>query len=201
MNMYRTLGNVDVGSQAPDFRARDVLGREINPADYRGRNNVVLFFYRNSRCQTCREELADLRDEYEPISRQDGEVIAISTDGIDLTKGLAVDPQLPYPVISDPDAGIIRLYGVFDDNVATAYPAFILVDKNGVVRYREKIEGLKRPGVGRRNREPAERPGGDARQGAVHVVRVPLASGSYFIAEKSRLKDMSRHCFRMNMLF
>lgn len=142
MSMYQIPGNVDVGSQAPDFRARDVLGREISLADYRGRNNVVLFFYRNSRCQTCREELADLRHEYQLISQQDGEVIAISNDGIDMAKDLAVDLQLPYPVISDPDAGIIKLYGMFDDEVATAYPALILVDKNSVVRYRKKIEGL-----------------------------------------------------------
>ena len=142
MSMYQIPGNVDVGRQAPDFRARDVLGREISLADYRGRNNVVLFFYRNRLCQTCREELADLRDQYPLISNQDGEVIAISTDGIDVAKDMAVDLQLPYPVISDPDAGIIKLYGVFDDAVATAYPALILVDKNGVVRYRKKIEGL-----------------------------------------------------------
>jgi peroxiredoxin Q/BCP len=140
--MYRTLGNVDVDSQAPDFQARDVLGRDINLADYRGRNNLVLFFYRNSECQTCREELADLAKEYPLISEQDGEVIAISTDGIDVAKNMAVDLHLPYPVISDPDGNIIKLYGVYDSDTDTAYPAVLLIDKMGVVRFRKVIESL-----------------------------------------------------------
>jgi peroxiredoxin Q/BCP len=142
MSMYRILGTVDVDSKAPAFRARDVMGREINTADFPGRNNLVLFFYRNSQCQTCREELADLADKYPLISEQDGEVIAISTDGIDVAKNMAVDLQLPCPVISDPNADIIKLYGVYDDDMDTAYPAVFLIDKNGVVRYRKKIEGL-----------------------------------------------------------
>jgi peroxiredoxin Q/BCP len=140
--MYRIPVKVDVDSRAPDFRARDVLGREINLADYRRRNNLVLFFYRNSECQTCREELADLADEYLLISEQDGEVIAISTDGIDAAKNMAVDLHLPYPVISDPAGDIIKLYGVYDDDTATAFPTLILIDRNGVVRDRKKIEGL-----------------------------------------------------------
>jgi peroxiredoxin Q/BCP len=135
-------GRVDVGSQAPEFRARDVLGREINEADYRGRNNLVLFFYRNSLCQTCREELADIADKYNYIVQQDGEVIAISTDGIDVAKNMALDLHLQFPVISDPNGDIIKLYGVYDHNMDTAYPTVFLVDKNDVVRYRKTIEGL-----------------------------------------------------------
>jgi peroxiredoxin Q/BCP len=142
MSMYRILGTVDVGSKAPGFRARDVQGREIITDTFMGRSNLVIFFYRNSQCQTCREELADLADKYPLISEQDSEVIAISTDGIDVAKNMAVDLQLPYPVISDPNADIIRLYGAYDDAVDTAYPAIFIIDKQGVVRYKKKIEGL-----------------------------------------------------------
>jgi thioredoxin-dependent peroxiredoxin len=140
--MYRIPGNVDVDSQAPDFRARDVLGREISLAGYCGRNNLVLFFYRSSTCQTCREEMADMADKYSMISEQDGEVIAISTDGIDVAKNMAVDLHLPYPVISDLAGDIVRLYGAYDDDTGTAFPTMFLIDKNGIVRDRKKIEGL-----------------------------------------------------------
>jgi thioredoxin-dependent peroxiredoxin len=142
MSMYGIPGMADTEGPAPAFRARDVTGREVDTADFQGRRNLVLFFYRNSLCQTCRKELADLAEKYSRIKGQDAEVIAISTDGIDMAKDLAVDLQLHYPVISDPDAAIIKLYGVFDNDVGTAYPALILVDKNGVVRYLKKIEGL-----------------------------------------------------------
>ncbi len=140
--MYRILGTVDVDGRAPEFRARDVQGREIVTDAFLGRSSLVLFFYRNGQCKTCRAELADLADKYSLVSGEDAEVIAISTDGIDGVKDLAVDLRLPFPVISDPDARIIRLYDVYDDATKTACPTVFIVDMQGVVRFRKTIEGL-----------------------------------------------------------
>ena len=140
--MYQMRKAVNVNANAPEFRAIDVRGSEFNMVTFRGRNNLVIFFYRNSRCQTCREELKNMADYYGYISQQDGEVVAISTDNLDEAKNLAVDLKLPFRVISDPEHRIADLYGVFDTTTDTAYPALFLVDKNGVVRYRKIIEGL-----------------------------------------------------------
>lgn len=140
--MYQVRGKVDDGDMAPAFRARDVLGREFSADDFRGRASLVLFFYRDSRCQTCREELKDLAEHYGLISGQDGEVFAISTDSIDEAKDLAVDLHLPFPVFSDPDGRIIRQYGACDDSTKMASPTVFLVDRNGVVRFRKVIKGL-----------------------------------------------------------
>jgi len=140
--MYRMRGKVDVGDQAPAFKARDVTYHEIDLAGYRGRNNLVLFFYRNSKCQTCREELTALGGKNDYIVQQDGDTIVISTDGFDVAKNMALDLHLPFHVVSDPDGNIIKEYGVYDNNTDTAYPALFVIDKNGVVRYRKIIEGL-----------------------------------------------------------
>jgi thioredoxin-dependent peroxiredoxin len=140
--MYRMRGKVDAGDRAPEFKARSVQGREIDNAAFTGRSNLVLFFYRNSRCQTCREELTDMAKKYDYIVQQDGEVFAISTDGIDVAKNMAIDLHLPFNVISDPNGDIIKKYGVYDNDMDTAYPAVFLIDKNGVVRHRKIISGL-----------------------------------------------------------
>ncbi|MGA9141582.1 MAG: peroxiredoxin family protein [Methanocella sp.] len=140
--MYRMRGKVDVGDMAPEFKAKDVTYHEINEADYRGRNNLVLFFYRNSQCQTCREELTTLGNKFDYIVQQDGDVISVSTDGFDVAKNMALDLHLPFHVVSDPDGEIIKKYDVYDNNTDTAYPALFLIDKNGIVRYRKIIEGL-----------------------------------------------------------
>ncbi len=140
--MYSMHPKVAVDSEAPDFKARDVLGREFSLAGYRGRNNLVLFFYRNHLCQTCREVLRDLAGHYGYIVHQDGEIVAISTDGIDVAKDMAVDLHLPFRVISDPDGGIIKEYGVYNADTDTADPTIFLIDKNGVVRFRKQIESL-----------------------------------------------------------
>lgn len=141
--MYRMRRAVNVNNNAPAFRAMDIRGTEFNTATYTGRGNLVIFFYRNSQCQTCREELKNLASRYGYITQQDGEVAAISTDSFDEAKNLAVDLKLPFKVISDPEHRIADQYGVFDADTDTDYPALFLIDKNGVVRYRKIVEGLE----------------------------------------------------------
>lgn len=140
--MYRSmLGNVRQGSKAPMFSALDARGDMFDTRAYLGRSNLVLFFYRGHWCATCRGELLGLKGEYTHISTQDSEVVAISTDSIDEARNMAVDLQLPYKVISDPDHHIIDMYDVYDSENDTAFITLFLIDKAGVVRYKRSISG------------------------------------------------------------
>ena len=142
--MYRSmLGKVREGTNAPMFSALDVRGDTFDTRSYLGRNSLVLFFYRGYWCATCREELLDLKDEYNRITGQDAEVVAIGTDSIDEAKNMAVDLALPYKVISDPDHRIIDMYDVYDSENGTAFITVFLVDKAGVVRLKRSIAGLE----------------------------------------------------------
>jgi thioredoxin-dependent peroxiredoxin len=142
--MYRSmLGKVREGSNAPMFSALDVRGDMFNTRSYLGRSNLVLFFYRGYWCATCREEMLDLKSEYDRIARQDAEVVAVGTDSIDEAKDMAVDLGLPFKVISDPDHRIIDMYDVYDDENGTAFITLFLIDKAGVVRYKRSIAGLE----------------------------------------------------------
>ncbi len=142
--MYRSMmGKVREGSKAPMFSALDVRGDKFDTRTYIGRSNLVLFFYRGYWCATCREELIDLKAEYPGISRQDAEVVAISTDSVDEAKNLAVDLELPYKVISDPGHHIIDMYDVYDGDNDTAFITLFMVDKSGTVRHKRSIAGLE----------------------------------------------------------
>ncbi len=142
--MYRSmLGKVREGSKAPMFSALDVRGETFDTRTYLGRSSLVLFFYRGYWCATCREELLGLKAEYPGIARQDAEVAAISTDSVDEAKNMAVDLQLPYKVISDPDHRIIDMYDVYDSENNTAFITLFIIDKSGVVRYKRSIAGLE----------------------------------------------------------
>ncbi len=125
------------------FSALDVRGETFDTRAYLGRSSLVLFFYRGYWCATCREELLGLKAEHPRIARQDAEVAAISTDSVDEAKNLAVDLQLPYKVISDPEHRIIGMYDVYDDENDTAFITLFLIDKTGVVRYKRSIAGLE----------------------------------------------------------
>ena len=132
-------GKVREGSKAPMFSALDVRGEPFDTRTYLGRNNLVLFFYRGYWCATCRGELLDLKGEYSRISAQDSEVVAVSVDSVDEAKNMAVELQLPYKVISDPDHRIIDTYDVYDSENGTAFITMYLIDKAGVVRLKRSI--------------------------------------------------------------
>ncbi len=134
------MGKVREGSNAPMFSALDVRGDTFDTRTYLGKSNLVLFFYRGHWCSTCRDELLDLKKEYARISGE-GEVAAISTDGLDEAKNMAVNLQLPYKVIGDPDHRIIELYDVYDRENGTAFITLFLIDRSGVVRYKRSIAG------------------------------------------------------------
>lgn len=124
------------------FRSLDARGTIFDSNAYLGRSNLVLLFFRDYMCATCRHELKELRDNYDRITYQDGEVVAISTNNIDEIKHLAVDMDLPFILISDPAHVIIDDYGVFDRNAGTAFITLFIIDKTGIVRFAKRIEGM-----------------------------------------------------------
>ena len=143
-DMYRAmLGKVREGAGAPRFSAVDIRGEKFDTGAYLGKSNLVLFFYRGHWCSTCGSELKGLKEEYDRIRQQNAEVVAISTDNLDEAKNLAVDLQLPFKLISDPDHRIIDEYGVYDGENNTAFITLILIDKAGIVRYKRIVEGLE----------------------------------------------------------
>jgi thioredoxin-dependent peroxiredoxin len=143
-DMYRAmLGKVREGTKAPMFSAMDIRGEKFDTGAYLGKSNLALFFYRGHWCSTCGNELKGLKQEYDRIKQLNTEVVAISTDNPDEAKDLAVDLQLPFKVISDPDHRIIDEYGVFDSENGTSFITLILIDKEGIVRYKKIVEGLE----------------------------------------------------------
>jgi thioredoxin-dependent peroxiredoxin len=141
-DMYRAmLGKVREGSKAPMFSAMDIRGEKFDSRAYLGRSNLVLFFYRGYWCSTCGNELKALKQEYDHIKQLNAEIVAISTDNLDESKNLAVEQQLSFKVISDPDHRIVDEFGVFDSENGTSFITLILIDKEGIVRYKKIVEG------------------------------------------------------------
>lgn len=136
-------GKVNEGSKAPMFTARDVRGSTFNSSGYLGRSNLVLFFYRNSKCSTCISQLKELKTMYDRIAYQDSEVIAISNEGQEDAIKVVNDLGLSFPVISDRENKIIDDYGIYDVDTDTAYPALFIIDKTGIVRFKKLVESIE----------------------------------------------------------
>ena len=79
----------------------------------------------------------ELREDYEEFAALDAEVLAISVDDLAGADYVVADLGIQFPVLYDPQAEVIRPYGVYNllrDNLAT--PAVFVIDKAGQVRWR-----------------------------------------------------------------
>ena len=90
----------------------------------------------------------ELQEDYQTISGLDAEILAISVDDLSGAARVVDTLGLEYEILSDPDAEVIRAYGVFNlHNNDLATPATFIVDKEGAIswQYIGKTSRTDRP--------------------------------------------------------
>jgi peroxiredoxin Q/BCP len=124
---------IEVGQPAPDFTLTAPDGRAVRLSEYRGRKNVVLFFYPKDETLGCTVEACTFRDSYQEFSDAGAEVIGISADDAGSHQRFAQHHRLPMLLLSDGDGQVRRLYGVSRG----LFPGRVtfLIDKAGIVRH------------------------------------------------------------------
>ncbi|MEN9824378.1 MAG: hypothetical protein RI953_123 [Pseudomonadota bacterium] len=136
--------SVLVGRQAPNFKADAVVNgdfKEIQLSDYRGKKNVVLFFYPLDFTFVCPTELHAFQEKLAEFQKRDVEVLGCSIDSkfshfawLNTAKDQGGIAGVKYPLISDIHRTIARDYDVLSDG-GVAFRGLFLIDKNGVVRH------------------------------------------------------------------
>ncbi len=136
------MGKPRVGETAPEFSGESDGGK-ISLADYRGRKNVVLYFYPGDFTLVCTKEACGFRDIYEDLKGADTEVIGVSTDSNDSHKKFVAEYKLPFPLLSDKDKKIATAYGatnLISDLLGRVSRITYVIDKNGKIAAMLKSE-------------------------------------------------------------
>jgi peroxiredoxin len=63
------------------------------------------------------------------------EVVGISANAPFSQKAFADFAKITYPLLSDRDGKVMQAFGVYDEPRKLAKRSYVIVDKNGVVRY------------------------------------------------------------------
>lgn len=142
--------SVLVGRQAPNFKADAVANgefKEIQLSDYRGKKNVVLFFYPLDFTFVCPTELHAFQEKLEEFKKRDTELIACSIDSkfshfawLSTPKAQGGIEGVKYPLVADIHRTIARDYDVLS-NDGVAYRGLFLIDKQGIVRHQVVNDG------------------------------------------------------------
>jgi peroxiredoxin Q/BCP len=139
-----------VGDAAPDFRLPSTEGREIALKEFRGKKNVVLYFYPKDDTPGCTKEACSFRDEQTKFDKKDAVILGVSFDDLESHKKFAGKYKLPFPLLSDADKKIAEAYGVYKEKsmYGRTYMGIerstFLIDKDGKIAqiYRKvKVDG------------------------------------------------------------
>jgi peroxiredoxin Q/BCP len=131
-----------VGEAAPDFKLPYATQEAIHlkPEEYmalsslRGKN-VILAFYPADWSGGCTKEVCTLRDTFAELSKLNATVLGISGDYVFSHQEWAKFHKLQFPLLSDHDHKIARMYGSYNEAYGFNKRTVFLIDKDGIVRY------------------------------------------------------------------
>lgn len=103
---------IAVGEAAPDFVLPAAGGKRFKLSAHAGKL-VVLFFYPKAMTPACTQEACDFRDGLSRFRRHGAAVAGISPDPIQRLEQFAETEELPYPLLSDEQLDVSKLYGVW----------------------------------------------------------------------------------------
>jgi peroxiredoxin Q/BCP len=129
-----STGSVKVGDRAPDFRLKNQFGEEVTLAQYRGENNVVLYFYPKDNTSGCTAQACSFRDRYEVFQESGAVVLGVSVDSVESHRDFAAEHALPFQLLSDEDGKLVDKYGV-STMFGVADRVTFVIDRRGVVRH------------------------------------------------------------------
>lgn len=137
LRIQSDMSKLAAGDPAPDFDARTSDGNVIRLSDYRGRKNVVLYFYPKDFTPGCTAEACSFRDAYDELQTADTEVIGVSLDDDASHAKFSQQYGLRFPLVSDPGGRIARSYGAIGalgGLLGMAKRKTFVIDRDGIIR-------------------------------------------------------------------
>jgi peroxiredoxin Q/BCP len=119
---------------APLFEGTDQHGQATRLDAFRGKRNVVLYFYPKDGTPGCTAQACSLRDGYHAIEAAGAVVIGVSADTAHSHQEFARKHSLPFSILADPDRTIIRSYGVGMPLIGISRRVTFIIGKDGVIR-------------------------------------------------------------------
>jgi peroxiredoxin len=134
-----------VGSPAPDFTLPSTSGTEVTLSQLKGRN-VLLAFFPLAFTRVCTTEMCSFTEDYGAFQDADTEVLPISVDSIPTLREFKAKERISVDLLSDFKRVVSRRYGTLLEDRFHSNRAYILIDRNGIVRwtFAEQTTGNRR---------------------------------------------------------
>ncbi|MFH1738802.1 MAG: thioredoxin-dependent thiol peroxidase [bacterium] len=116
------------GKAAPAFTLPANNGQKVSLREFKGKKQVVLYFYPKDNTSGCTKEACSFRDDIKALERKQSVVLGISRDSVESHRKFVEKFGLPFLLLSDEEETVCRKYDV-------------IREKN---MYGRKVEGIER---------------------------------------------------------
>jgi peroxiredoxin Q/BCP len=104
------------GQKAPAFTLESSDGKKVSLGDFAGKN-IVLYFYPRDSTPGCTREAEAFRDAAAALKKKNAVVLGVSKDSIASHCKFRDKYSLNFPLLSDPDGGVLEKYGAWGEKV------------------------------------------------------------------------------------
>ena len=131
-----------LGQKAPEFALPDSDKKIRSLNEFTGKGAVILAFFPFAFSGTCDKEMCTFRDGFGTLQSAGTQLVGISVDSSYTLKAFAQTYNLQFPLLSDFNKKVTKLYGVLQDPwVGLGYKgvakrAVLLLDGRSMLRYR-----------------------------------------------------------------
>jgi peroxiredoxin Q/BCP len=127
------------GDKAPDFTLQSDDEKDVSLSDYQGKK-IVLYFYPKDGTVGCTREAIEFRDLAQEFGNEGIVILGVSKDSVKSHKKFKQKHGLPFTLLSDPEAKVLKQYGVWKEKklygrtfMGTERTTF-LIDEKGIVK-------------------------------------------------------------------
>ena len=131
----------EIGTAATDFSLVNQRGEKVSLTDFRGKKNVVLYFYPKAMTPGCTVQACGIRDSKDQFDALDTVVMAVSPDSVDKLIKFEDKQELNFILLSDEDHQVTESYGAWDlkkfmgrEYMGVLRSTFI-IGKDGLIRH------------------------------------------------------------------
>ncbi len=146
-------GQLAVGTKLPEFRFRDVDGKEVSSADFAG-SPTVLLFYRGNWCPFCMAQIREIVDRYREMDDMGIKVALISPQSDDHTRILAAMHDVPFHFLIDEGNAIAESWGIAIDHGVpvgitggyspqTVMPTVVVTNASGTIVFSDQTDNYR----------------------------------------------------------
>ena len=143
------LDPLSVGTQVPNIKVQAVHAavrggvktlafeaffQQMKASKDKG-NQVALVFFRCDEPEVCRKQLVDFDTHMKAFRDANTQLVMVGAVDLKQAKQIQRTLKLSFPVIPDPDLGIIRRYGLEDVQAGEAWPAAFVVGPDRLIQW------------------------------------------------------------------